>query len=45
LIPQVESARRFNVDMKRWPLISAIDQACGELDAFQKAAPLSQPDA
>lgn len=45
LVPQVESARRFNVDMKRWPLISAIDQACGELDAFQKAAPLSQPDA
>lgn len=45
LIPQVESARRFNVDMKRWPVISAIDQACGELDAFQKAAPLAQPDA
>ena len=45
LIPQVESARRFNVDMKRWPLISAIDQACGELEAFQKAAPLAQPDA
>jgi maleylpyruvate isomerase len=45
LIPQVESARRFNVDMKRWPLISAIDKACGELEAFQKAAPLTQPDA
>jgi maleylpyruvate isomerase len=45
LIPQVESARRFNVDMKRWPLINAIDLACGELEAFQKAAPLAQPDA
>jgi len=45
LIPQVESARRFNVDMNRWPLISAIDQACGELEAFQKAAPGQQPDA
>lgn len=45
LIPQVESARRFNVDMHRWPLISAIDQACGELDAFKLAAPLAQPDA
>ena len=44
LIPQVESARRFKVDMARWPLISAIDQACGELEAFQKAAPLAQPD-
>ncbi len=45
LIPQVESARRFKVDMARWPLISAIDQACGELEAFQKAAPGAQPDA
>jgi maleylpyruvate isomerase len=45
LIPQVESARRFNVDMTRWPLISAIDQACGALDAFKQAAPMAQPDA
>ena len=45
LIPQVESARRFNVDMGRWPLISAIDQACAELPAFSQAAPMAQPDA
>ena len=45
LIPQVESARRFKVDLSRWPLIAAIDQACGELDAFQRAAPAAQPDA
>jgi maleylpyruvate isomerase len=45
LIPQVESARRFNVDMNRWHLISAIDKVCGELDAFKKAAPMAQPDA
>jgi maleylpyruvate isomerase len=45
LIPQVESARRFNVDMNRWPLISAIDKACGELEAFKKAVPMAQPDA
>ena len=45
LIPQVESARRFKVDLARWPLISAIDQACGQLDAFQRAAPAAQPDA
>jgi len=45
LIPQVESARRFKVDLSRWPLISAIDQACGQLDAFQRAAPAAQPDA
>jgi maleylpyruvate isomerase len=45
LIPQVESARRFKVDLARWPLISAVDQACGELDAFRNAVPLAQPDA
>ena len=39
LIPQVESARRFKVDLARWPLISAVDQACGALDAFRNAAP------
>lgn len=45
LVPQVESARRFKVDLARWPLISAIDLACGELEAFRKAAPAMQPDA
>jgi maleylpyruvate isomerase len=45
LIPQVESARRFKVDLIRWPLISAIDAACSELEAFRKAAPTVQPDA
>jgi maleylpyruvate isomerase len=45
LVPQVESARRFKVDMARWPLISAVDAACMALEAFQKAAPALQPDA
>lgn len=45
LIPQVESARRFKVDLNRWPLISAIDAACAKLDAFRLAAPGQQPDA
>jgi maleylpyruvate isomerase len=45
LIPQVESARRFKVDMARWPLISAIDAACHKLDAFRMAVPTAQPDA
>jgi maleylpyruvate isomerase len=45
LIPQVESARRFKVDMTPYPCIVAIDRACGELAAFQQAAPASQPDA
>ncbi len=45
LVPQIESARRFQVDLGRWPLIMAVDAACGELDAFRKAAPAAQPDA
>jgi maleylpyruvate isomerase len=45
LVPQVESARRFKVDMSRWPLISAVDAACMKLPAFERAAPMQQPDA
>jgi maleylpyruvate isomerase len=45
LIPQVESARRFKVDLTPFPNIVAIDQACAELDAFKRAAPGVQPDA
>lgn len=45
LVPQVESARRFKVDLSRWPLIQAVDAACGQLEAFRKAAPSAQPDA
>jgi maleylpyruvate isomerase len=45
LIPQVESARRFKVDLDRWPLIGAVDAACGEIEAFRRAAPAVQPDA
>lgn len=39
LIPQVESARRFQVDVARWPRIAAIDAACAQLPAFADAAP------
>ena len=45
LVPQVESARRFKLDMARWPLITAVDAACMALEAFQQAAPAQQPDA
>ncbi|WP_300555745.1 maleylacetoacetate isomerase [Limnohabitans sp. Rim8] len=45
LAPQVESARRFNVDLTKWPHIMAVEKACMELEAFQKAAPGQQPDA
>lgn len=45
LVPQVESARRFKVDLARWPLIGAVDAACARLAAFRNAAPAVQPDA
>ena len=45
LVPQGESARRFKVDMGRWPLIGAVDAACLRLPAFRDAAPSAQPDA
>ena len=44
LVPQVESARRFKVDIARWPRIEGVDDACGRLEAFRKAAPAAQPD-
>jgi maleylpyruvate isomerase len=45
LVPQLESARRFKVDLARWPRLKAIDAACHQLDAFRRAAPALQPDA
>ena len=45
LVPQVESARRFQVDVSRWPIIAAVDRACLRLEAFRLAAPALQPDA
>jgi maleylpyruvate isomerase len=45
LVAQVESARRFKLDVTPYPHICAIDQACAALPAFVKAAPRQQPDA
>ncbi len=45
LVPQVESARRFQVDLNRWPLIRQVEAACLALPAFADAAPGKQPDA
>lgn len=44
LVPQVDSARRFKVDLTPYPNIVAVDKACGELDAFRRAAPGLQAD-
>lgn len=44
LIPQVDSARRFQVDMSMYPNINEIYQHCMTLDAFKQAAPEQQLD-
>lgn len=45
LIPQAYNARRFGVDMERFPRLSAIDARCRALPAFKKAAAENQHDA
>ena len=39
LVPQVYNARRYKVPLDAYPRIRAIDEACGELDAFRRARP------
>lgn len=45
LVPQVFNARRFKIDMSRFPTIERIADHAGQIDAFQRAAPAQQPDA
>lgn len=44
LVPQVFSARRFNVDVARFPRVAAIDALCNTLPAFISAHPKNQSD-
>jgi maleylpyruvate isomerase len=45
LVPQLSTARRFHVDLQRWPRLLDIEAACLELQPFRDAAPAAQPDA
>lgn len=45
LVPQVEAAKRFGVDLSGCPRVVEAYGAATRLDAFQKAAPHAQPDA
>jgi maleylacetoacetate isomerase len=45
LVPQAANARRLKVPLERFPKIVAIDAACAQLAAFDKARPENQPDA
>jgi len=45
LVPQVFNARRYKVDMAKFPRVAAVDEACQKHPAFAAAAPAAQPDA
>ena len=45
LVPQVYNARRFNLDVSRYPTIERIADHAAQIDAFARAAPAEQPDA
>lgn len=44
LISQIESARRFKVNLTQWPRISEVETVCMQLESFKRAAPMLQPD-
>ncbi|CAF1056302.1 unnamed protein product [Adineta ricciae] len=44
LVPQLYNARRFNVDLANYPIMTAIEERLSALPAFQKAHPDCQPD-
>lgn len=45
LVPQLGNARRFGVDLSRYPRLLRADRACYDLPAFIAAEPVNQPDA
>ena len=45
LVPQLGNARRFGVDVARFPRLLACEAACMAMDAFAAAVPDRQPDA
>jgi maleylpyruvate isomerase len=45
LVPQMFNARRFGVDLTRYPLMARTDAALNEIEAFRQALPSLQPDA
>jgi maleylpyruvate isomerase len=45
LVPQLYSARRFDVDLSGCPTLLRVEQACRALEPFRRAEPEVQPDA
>ena len=45
LVPQIFNAKRFDVDLSKYPATMRIFDACMRLDAFSRAQPSAQPEA
>lgn len=45
LVPQLYAARRFAVELARYPTLTRVEAACAELPAFEAAHPDVQSDA
>ena len=45
LVPQLYAARRFALEIERFPTLLRIEQTCAALPAFQRAHASAQPDA
>jgi maleylacetoacetate isomerase len=45
LVPQIFNAQRFDCDLAPYPTVMRVFGACMQLDAFDRAQPVKQPDA
>jgi maleylacetoacetate isomerase len=45
LVPQIFNAQRFECDLKPYPAVMRVYDACMRLEAFDRAQPNKQPDA
>jgi maleylacetoacetate isomerase/maleylpyruvate isomerase len=45
LVPQIFNAQRFECDLKPFPTVMRVFDACMQVDAFDRAQPSKQPDA
>lgn len=45
LVPQIYNARRFGIEMSKFPNLSEIDLLCNDIAAFREAHPAKQEDA
>jgi maleylpyruvate isomerase len=45
LVPQLYSARRFEIELGAYPTLLRVEAACRELPAFEESRPERQPDA